>query len=759
MGSIREVKQPSLVDVRLHRYIQSFTMAGSLAIRTRPDHKSVTAALSPAGADGRDAEVKSGRNSPAVGTAVNRKVEPDMVTPPQIAPSLLLQRSDASRSSVGSIKSVSSTGSSIKIDSGFDSPIPSPLSLYNSTPTSPEENDSTPVHNKGTPSKSPRRPEVPRTDDDAQQSSGSPAAAVGKRRKSSAKSGSTPTSLGRASRLSVSLEPPAMERQRSSSAPGIVPQIKLGSSSDNPICLRDDDDHPPSSFGSLTSKDVNDAKISARKGRAASTALGGLATKQRSRTSSAAGRVEGSVTNIAGDLDVNTMPENTSDEIMDWEPTSAISLHTRLTDNSTVSKRNTKTRQPISPAGSSIAGVRALTKTYDTPKDSPAQIGSSRSGAIETSRSTGASLLVQRREVKGSAERAELVTRMKSSSKENGPSDTPEDDSGSGFDTESEPSYLTDNDLFATAITEPRDFDDGGAEFDQSSELSDPEFESNTSSELSDPGDTDGEPPYPDFRKFSGKAYNEKDIKSKLAKLIKKQNPALKPKNEKGDIYIYSAPACPGYFKVGLTYGSIPDRIDQQKTCNLGELLRVKDRNQGQIRYARLVDNLIKLELHNVRRKFPCNKCKNPNKRDGGPTVHCEWYEIDPECLLRVVEKWRSWITMPKNNPYDSNGNLTPRWVWKLKKHDENKKGMDLNSILQPFTGWEDLIYRKDWFVDWCWDLHTQRKEFSRVMMNSFLFLLISFTWLFFVYSLGLQPGSSFFVLLATLVVYMASGR
>jgi hypothetical protein len=73
-----------------------------------------------------------------------------------------------------------------------------------------------------------------------------------------------------------------------------------------------------------------------------------------------------------------------------------------------------------------------------------------------------------------------------------------------------------------------------------------------------------------------------------------------------------------------------------------------------------IVEKLLQADLLNERRKFRCNKCKNPK---GNFVEHGEWFEISEEGL-QSVEKWRKWIM--ESRPYNKNGTLRAGWVWKL---------------------------------------------------------------------------------------------
>jgi T5orf172 domain len=765
-----------------------------VARRTRSASKSTTAASSPAGADRRysdsprrekpsagsagknkvipdvgksyplqnNSDSKIGRNSPALGTAINEKFVPKLVTPsgPQTASGFQSCRSDGSRPPIGTVDSSSTTGSSINVNKVFDTPASSPPCDSNST--SPEEDAFSP-HDNQLPVDYLRRIPPQRTDDDDQEpvGSGSPTVDRERRKKSSTKSRIAPILLIGTSRSSTNLKPPAIGRQRSSSAPTVASPTKPKPSSDNPSFSNDKYDLA-FDFGKLSLGGRNDAITSPRTSRAGSRTLGKLAAEQTGRPSSASGRVERRVTNRVGKSPETSERNNSSNKDTDC----GVRLDVRWS-------KPEKALQPSLSAQSRIAGVEELNEPNNTPKESTMQLDPSALNAVRASRPIARSILVQRQVINDYVETEDHTTPGKSSSIDNKPSEMSKDGSESGSDTESDTIYPTDADTVLAANAKPRNLEDSGAESDKESELSDPgdsESESNTSSEFIDLDDarsrsrsipeedalpaSDGERRYPDFHNFDEEACNDKDIKDDLIDLIKKKIPKPKPGKEKGSIYVYSSPACPGFFKIGLTHSTIKKRVKKQKKCGFA-ISRIEDCNHRRFRYAKRVDDLIKKDLNDVRRKFTC---KNHKNNSGGPMNHGEWYEMDLERLLQVIEKWRSWITLPENNPYDQDGVLIPRWEWKLDKHCANRKDLHLDHFAKPFTHWEDLMYRKDWFVGTFKDLYAQGRRFHKGVTDSTLFVVIMSTLLFLVGNLGLQAGLTCFVILATTIMIILSG-
>jgi hypothetical protein len=706
---------------------------------------------------------KSGRDSPAVGPVVNEK----SLLPRPEAP--FRPHSHFSRPSTDTINSTSTTASSVNGEKVFDTPAPSPP--CDSNPTSPEEDTISP-HDKRTPIDYLKRRPTQRTDDDDEEpvGCGSPVVDAERRKKSSIKSRGVVGLRKGASPPSTNLKPPATGRQRSSSAPSAAYRKKPKPSSDDPLHSNDYNDLIPG-IKKLTLEDGNDAITLPKTRTASSRTLAKVAAEQIARPSSASGRVERRVTNKAETPSATSQLAVMSDENMDWEPTNPISLHTTKYNKCAELEGNRKARQTKLQAESSVAGVEELPKPNDRPKDSPVRFDCSLSGSVRTSRTTRESLLVKQGEVKDKIENEESLDHRKSSSVANGSSEIPHYNSGSGSDAE------IDADTILPANAERRDPYDQGTESDGHSELSDSSHsEPETSSELSHRDDArsisdaapaaDGEPRYPDFKRYDDKSYTKSEIRMKLLNIInpKPVKGEVPPQNAaRGYIYVYTSPACreePGtglvhtyrYFKVGRTMAqTTAERIGQQKACILNTI-RIEDKNQREFKFARLVDTLIKWDLCEYRQKFLCRSCKN---REGGPRCHNEWYEIEEQHLLDVIEKWRGWIT--KSGPYNSKGFLRPRWVWKLARLEQGKDGVDLDHVLRPFTFAEKLSRRWDW-IEGAWNQFlAQYKNPPRAFMD--LFLVTAFIWAIFVHVLGLRLGSGLFGGLSVLILNYFSWR
>ncbi|KAL9120130.1 MAG: hypothetical protein Q9187_003312 [Circinaria calcarea] len=171
----------------------------------------------------------------------------------------------------------------------------------------------------------------------------------------------------------------------------------------------------------------------------------------------------------------------------------------------------------------------------------------------------------------------------------------------------------------------------------------------------------------PSFERYHEENMQPNSINNELFRQIRRRELEKKvdagnilPSNtDLGYIYIFTLPSCPRFIKIGMTIQVPKDRVSQQKYHCKQPYNIVEDPHDKPFRGYGAVEKLIKVELHNLRRKFVCGKCKTTNKQVA--REHGEWFEISEEKALEVVERWRQW--MVKGKPFDSNGVLTPFWV------------------------------------------------------------------------------------------------
>ncbi|KFY36890.1 hypothetical protein V494_04944 [Pseudogymnoascus sp. VKM F-4513 (FW-928)] len=174
--------------------------------------------------------------------------------------------------------------------------------------------------------------------------------------------------------------------------------------------------------------------------------------------------------------------------------------------------------------------------------------------------------------------------------------------------------------------------------------------------------------PAPTFFDYNERKLTRGEIRESILKIVKENK--TKSQDE-GYLYIYRSPKCPNHVKIGMTTDTPRVRIDKWGKCKL-PIARVQDDKSVSFLHVQLAENLIKAELHNVRRKYTCHKCKrhktSPPRQGEEATAkmvnHEEWYEISEEKALTTVHRWRDWLV--SDRPYDEDGGLRPNWKLKL---------------------------------------------------------------------------------------------
>ena len=760
-------------------------MAASLSIRPRSSHRSIAGASNPAVADWCCAAPQSvelskkratsnklaalcaevgagsqGRNhSSSTETAASKQIVPHLVAPSTPTSSIIPpDHSLGIRPSSESTKSCSTTGSSVRSNKSFDSPLCSPL--WDSPQTSPEQAD--PIENKAVPFKCQPRNKHRATHDKSQEAyeMESPARAAGKRKKASSKDRVPPPLQEEASPSSNRLKPPVTERLRSSSAPSVPSPYKFKSSSIDPISLEVERYLIPG-IANLNLKDKDDKTRSPRTARAASASLVQPTGESMGRSSSVSGRVEQRVTTEVKGATLSSGLDSKLGGKVDWEVSPGIQQ-----------PKPGKDSHLDTSAPPSAAKIEEQDGAKSVPKDSSISSSSIHITATEVgSRRSGTTLPMLQETIEivitqtihhtpgNSPPRViRLVDRPsdhpRSSSAQQSPvnagstaGDVLEADIVPEADTESEA------DVVSEADTE--------SEADNVSEA-DIVSEADTVSDIDAVPAADDELQYPVFERYHAVAYQQKDIQAELIRIINPKFAKMRAANklERGYIYVLSFPsriraAGAGteqkyeYFKVGYTRATPIKRILQQNKCGF-PVIAIPDEKQRSFNFAGIVDDLIKCDLREYRRRFPC-KFHTRTKAGASCSKHGEWYECEVKRVLDCIEKWRGWVT--KCDPFDPEGLLKPRWVWKLAILDQGKDGVDLDSVIQPFTWVEDLLYSMYWLTQQCRDLYAKRNELSTVMKNSPLLVFLSLFGLSLFYAQGLQPSSVCLALLVTIAV------
>jgi hypothetical protein len=749
-------------------------MGDSVAPRTRPARKSIAGASSPAVADGRYAASTSGRDNPSSGLAFNTNVAPrtvnplrfqvdtesqsgklpssvakvtnkkavaDLVTPfkPPFT-TVLPDRSQGSRPSIASTKSNSTTGSSI-----FDSPVSSPF--YESLPTSPEE-ESDPIPNEATPSKRLPRPKPRGTDDKTLEDFeiDSPVVQARKRKKALSKSRITPSGQKECSRPLTRLELPVVERRRSSSAPS---PSELRSSSPDPVSSDIEHCLIPG-IESLTLGERNDATISPRTRRASSRALKTLTGKRKDRSSSASIIIEDRATTKARKATVSREFDNEIVESTDRKPSLSFQWPKPHEASQLRIPVQLSTLKDGSQERSNNVPMVMVSSTPSSPDLVPTAGPSARRSRTSLLMQQGAiGITIQQRAHRASKD-SSPVGQTKMSKKEAESNSDASNGHNESDSVESDNDSISDSD----SPSEAESVSEVHAGLPDIEVIQERDAVPEAEAVHEDEPAADGEAMSPLFERYHDKVLSKRDIQAKLLEIIKAKSEKERgpTKLGRGYIYVYAASTCLQeakqgsehayrYFKIGLTQKQTPAaRISQQNECGL-IISSIEDKKQRQFKFSGLVDELIKCDLQEHRRKIPCLELKH-TKKDGSPSDHGEWYEIDLQRLLDVIEKWRGWVT--KCDPFDSAGILRPRWVWKFTLLDQGDDGVDLNHVLQPFTFEERLSRQWDWIVD-AWNSHFDRygNDFRAV---TDLFLVTGFIWVMFIYLFYWRLGSWLFV-------------
>lgn len=152
-----------------------------------------------------------------------------------------------------------------------------------------------------------------------------------------------------------------------------------------------------------------------------------------------------------------------------------------------------------------------------------------------------------------------------------------------------------------------------------------------------------------------------------------------KRKRRLGLVYVFESELpdhTPNHVKIGSTKGDLSERQKGKglERCNF-KLVEVGDSSGDCFDHFLIVEALIKAELYNCRKKFQCST-------RGCRTTHEEWYEIDKADALRRIARWRRWIQ--EQEPFDSKGELTPYWDWKVDRLKKNLGKIDWDVWTRP---------------------------------------------------------------------------
>lgn len=126
----------------------------------------------------------------------------------------------------------------------------------------------------------------------------------------------------------------------------------------------------------------------------------------------------------------------------------------------------------------------------------------------------------------------------------------------------------------------------------------------------------------------------------------------------------------PGFLKIGITNMIADDRFRYiSSSCGFEPIPLRQIRH---IPYVKRVERLVHTELMSYRRE--CTTCIH---RVECATLHAEWFEVDEDFALAVMQRWARW--MFEADPYDIDGKLKTSWMQLY--HDLRDSGQLLTSI------------------------------------------------------------------------------
>ena len=158
-----------------------------------------------------------------------------------------------------------------------------------------------------------------------------------------------------------------------------------------------------------------------------------------------------------------------------------------------------------------------------------------------------------------------------------------------------------------------------------------------------------------DDDRTKNKQIEKKEINNRILKYIKQKH---KQPTESGWVYMYKHEPPEHkdlHLKIGKTTDTPSVRLTHWKKCKL-PFKEILDDYENPFDYHGLVESILHIELHNVRKKFHCQVCRKP---------HDEWFEVDVSIPLQKRKTWRNWLRIQK--PFE-NGQLTPYWEWRTKR-------------------------------------------------------------------------------------------
>jgi hypothetical protein len=137
---------------------------------------------------------------------------------------------------------------------------------------------------------------------------------------------------------------------------------------------------------------------------------------------------------------------------------------------------------------------------------------------------------------------------------------------------------------------------------------------------------------YHDFRPYFGSAKEKTKPASEMIRELLAKPLSLADSKAQGNIYMYWHPGNFGSVKIGKSVNTKKRLQDWQRQCKI-EVEQVTSSSRNfEVHHPHRVERLIHAELKECRREEPdCPGCHRS---------HNEWFEVDGNLALRVVEKW-----------------------------------------------------------------------------------------------------------------------
>lgn len=218
-----------------------------------------------------------------------------------------------------------------------------------------------------------------------------------------------------------------------------------------------------------------------------------------------------------------------------------------------------------------------------------------------------------------------------------------------------------------------------------------------------------GEKPDVDTTEISGsikfEQYEEMksptDIKIAILNVILQEDEKHTLDNKTGFVYMYKFNSSKGHIKIGKSNQKHGERVEQQaRSCKL-PFERISDQYDKKFLHFGVVEKLVHLELSNQRKKYECGTCKTKSSgpKNGAKATHGEWFEVEEEHALKVIERWRGWFV--RHQPYGKDGALRGIWIWKHRKLSEASTDDFGQWVILTWTDWPAYAwYRIDDYLD-----------------------------------------------------------